>query len=189
MVTITGANMRRYKLNYKYRNYILGCLGLLSIVYFGASITLHDIKSHTVEILEKSPLFPYENYDYMTTEEAVFAIDGKRIEIPAYFRTDFASIPKALWFLEAPYNAKFVYPAIWHDYMYVCNDRLSRKDIDDIFFWLLRYEQNSLYTSVKMYLAVRLFGAKYYNEDSCREVLIQEEVNENKYNRENKNHG
>jgi len=183
-----GENMKQKIFNYKVRNALLVTFGFVAVIYFGLSITLRDIKIHDVEILEKSPLFPYDNYDYMITEEAIYTIDKKRMEIPAFFRTDFASIPQALWFIEAPYKSSFVYPAIWHDYMYLCSNNLSRKDIDDIFFSLLRYEQNSLFTSLKMYLAVRLFGSSYFNNNTCSDTIIQEEM-EHKYKKENKHHG
>jgi hypothetical protein len=176
--------------NLKFKKYLFIASGILACFYFAGAIFLNEIESHNVEILEKSPLFPANDYEYMTTEETFYSIDGVVIEIPAYFRTDFASIPKALWFIDAPYKAKFVYPAIWHDYMYSCNSNKSRKQIDDIFFWLLRYEQNSLFSSFKMYLAVRMFGGFYYNKASiCNDVNQQQEQNKIQYDKENVNHG
>lgn len=175
---------------YKLKQIGLGFIGVIAVVYFTASITLNDITSHTVEIVEKSPLYPYENYDYMTTEEMYYSIDGSYMELPAFFRTDFASIPKALWFIDAPYKSSLVYPAIWHDYMYSCSTNKTRKYIDDVFFWLLRYEQNSLYTSLKMYLAVRLFGGSYFNNPgSCVEMIVQKEQDKIKHDEENHQHG
>jgi len=179
---------KKYK--YKFKNYFLVLLGIIAFIYFTGAIFLNDIQEHTVEILEKSPVFPAANYEYMTTEESYYSIDTKVMEVPAYFRTDFASIPKALWFIDAPYKATFIYPAIWHDYMYTCSTNKSRKEIDDIFFWLLRFEQNSLFSSYKMYLAVRIFGGFYFNKPGmCADTIIQREQNKIQYDEENVNHG
>lgn len=181
--------LKRLK-NINIKKYLLITSAIVAIFYFTGAILFKDIELHEVEILEKSPLFPASDYEYITTEESFYSIDKVVIEVPAYFRTDFASIPKALWFLEAPYKASFVFPAIWHDYMYTCAKNKSRKEIDDIFFWLLRYEQNSLFTSLKMYIAVRLFGGEYFKlPSSCKDMVIQEEVNKKQYDKENVNHG
>jgi len=174
------------KLSYKAKTYMAAIAAAISITYFGISIGGGQISQHSVDIIEKSPLYPYDNYDYMTTEESYFVIDGVVMEVPAYFRTDFASIPSSLWFIDAPYKSSFVYPAIWHDFMYSCNTTMPRKQIDDVFFWLLRYEQNSLYTSLKMYLAVRVFGGSYFNNPgSCAEMVVQKEQNKSKYKKGN----
>lgn len=53
------------------------------------------------------------------------------IAVPAGFTTDFASIPKFLWFL--PYWAKFSKASVLHDYCYRKQDR-TRKEADDIFY-------------------------------------------------------
>ena len=176
--------------NLKFNKYLFTATAVLACFYFGGAIIINDIKDHEVEILEKSPLFPVANYEYMTTEETFYSIDGAVIEVPAYFRTDFASIPKTLWFIDAPYKASFVYPAIWHDFMYTCAKNKTRKEIDDTFFWLLRYEQNSLYTSIKMYIAVRLFGGNYFKKPSgCADAEIQMDLNKQQHDKENVNHG
>lgn len=178
------------KLKYKTKNYLGVVVAIVSIIYFAGAISLNEIQSHQVEILEKSPVYPYENYDYMTTEEMYFNIDGVNQELPSFFRTDFASIPKVLWVFDAPYKASFIYPAIWHDYMYTCSTDKTRKQIDDVFFWLLRYEQNSMWQSIKMYLAVRMFGSSYFNNPgSCSVMRVQLETGKTKYEKENDHHG
>ena len=92
--------------------------------------------------------------------------------------------------IDAPYKASLVYPAIWHDYMYTCSTDKTRKQIDDTFFALLRYEQNSMWQSIKMYLAVRLFGGSYFNNPgSCAVASIQFEVNKAKHLKEDNDHG
>ena len=58
---------------------------------------------------------------------------NKVIKVPAGFDTDFASIPKFLWFL--PAWAKFSKAAVIHDYIYQNHGKLdmSRRQADDIF--------------------------------------------------------
>lgn len=168
--------------------YILTLTMLIGIPFMSANIFYHDIQHHEVEIQEKSPLFPYSKYDYMTTEDTFYTIDGNPDVVPSFFRTDFASIPKALWFIDAPYKASFIYPAVWHDFNYTCPGNLSRKEIDDIFYDLLRYEGNSIYTSLKMYIAVRIFGFNHFAKNqNCKDLVIQQEVDEKFYSEENSN--
>lgn len=174
------------KLNKKTRIFLLSIGSILVIGLMAANVFYHDIKMHNVDIQDKSPLFPYSNYDYMTTEETFYVIDEKLDSIPAFFRTDFASIPKIFWFVEAPYKASFVYAAIWHDYYYTCPGKIPRKEIDDVFYHLLRAEGNSAFTSLKMYMAVRLFGYFRFSENQiCEDLLIQQESDELFYRKEN----
>ena len=174
------------KLTKKTRILILALSSLSAITLMAMNVFYHDIKKHTVEIQDKSPLFPYTDYDYMTTEETFYNIDGKLDSIPAFFRTDFASIPKLFWFVEAPYKASFVYAAIWHDYYYTCPGKIPRKDIDDVFYHLLREQGNSMLSSLKMYIAVRIFGYFKFSENlSCHDLLIQQESDELFYREEN----
>lgn len=172
------------------RKYGLTFTSIFAVLFFMTTITLNEIEVHDVDVQEKSPVFPYENYDYMTTEDTFYSIDSEYSIVPAYFRTDFASIPKVLWFIDAPYKASFIYPALWHDYNYSCPNKKTRKEIDDVFFWLLRNEQNSLYTSLKMYLAVRIFGSSHFEENGiCEDIIVQIEKDQEYYNKENINHG
>lgn len=157
--------------------YVAGGLLLTNILvnaYFESKLVVHD-----VEIVDKSPLLPLAKYDYLTTEDTSYRIDGDIDIIPNEFRTDFASIPKQLWFIDAPYKANLVYPSLWHDYHYVCPGKLSRKEIDDVFYSLLRYEQTGHFKALKMYIAVRLFGSSHFNKDEICEQIIATEREEN----------
>lgn len=171
------------------RKFVVATMATLCFILIITGIFI-NLDYHQVDMQEKSPLYPVSNYDYITTEDTIYSIDNKLFGVPAFFRTDFASIPQFLWFLDAPYKASFVYPAVWHDYAYTCPGKFTRKEIDDIFYNLLRYENNSFYTSFKMYLAVRLVGALYFNENGvCEDLIIQMETDEAKYDKENPNHG
>ena len=176
------------KLTPKARKFLFAGVAAFAMSFMSANVFYHDIKHHEVEVQEKSPLFPYAKYDYMTTEDTFYEIDGELDSVPAFFRTDFASIPKILWFVDAPYKASFVYPALWHDYNYTCPGNIPRKDIDDVFYDLLRAEGNSIYTSLKMYMAVRLFGFRHFaNNQNCKDYLLQKEQDKNYYEEENPN--
>ena len=113
-----------------------------------------------------------------TTDIAVWLKDGRRwclvfpftyhqgskrsnrvIKVPAGFDTDFASIPKFLWFL--PYWAKFSKASVLHDYLYRTQDR-SRKEADLIFLeaMLVAWRKHKLGNILAQieYQAVRIFG-------------------------------
>jgi len=55
--------------------------------------------------------------------------DLKKVEVPAGFITDFASVPKIFWSV-LPRDGVYVYPAIIHDYMYWMQDTV-REVADD----------------------------------------------------------
>ena len=149
--------------------------GWAFIVFILASFILLQLKYYTVDVTDKGPLLPYQRYDYMTTDSTEYEIEDGIDIVPAYFRTDFASIPKIFWFVDAPYRAEFVYAALWHDYRYACPGKLSRKEIDDIFYSLLIAEKAGTWAAIKMYIAVRLFGEPYYfSEAACDEQIFKE---------------
>lgn len=114
---------------------------------------------HKVRFLKDACIKPYERYQYLTCEPLRVSIDGKVYEVPAYFVTDLASIPRWYWSVLAPSYSSIVYPAILHDYFYSCRDtHVSRRFADDVFYASLLSEGISKFTAIKMYLAVRLFG-------------------------------
>jgi len=84
---------------------------------------------------------------------------NKIISVPIGFTTDFASIPKFLWFL--PYWAKFSKASVLHDWSYQKQDR-TRKEADDIFLEAMlvswhNHRRGKLLAHIE-YWAVRLFG-------------------------------
>jgi hypothetical protein len=62
---------------------------------------------------------------------AKIAKDFKRVDVPAGFITDLASVPRIFWSL-LPRDGSYTYPAIIHDYMYWVQDR-TRETADEIF--------------------------------------------------------
>ena len=87
-----------------------------------------------------------------------------RITVPAGFVTDFASIPKFLWFL--PYWAKYCKPPIIHDWLYqqkrIRGVPITRKGADQIFYEALlidwRHHASGRFLALVEYYAVRTFG-------------------------------
>lgn len=154
-------------------------LGTTSFLMFGLLLIMSQIVVNAVfypvEVISKSPLLPYDDYDYMTTDVTLYRINNKDEAIPNYFRTDFASIPSAFWSLEAPYKSNLVYAAIWHDYNYSCPNGRERKEIDDIFYSLLIKEGTPAVSALSMYIAVRLFGGSHFFRNGlCDEIVIHE---------------
>lgn len=86
------------------------------------------------------------------------------IKVPKGFETDFASIPKFLFFL--PYWSKYNKSPVLHDWLYhskkIQGEKISRKQVDDIFLeamlteWQYRRERHIV--AWIEYLAVRMFG-------------------------------
>src|SRR5262245_14892327 len=72
---------------------------------------------------------------------------GFTVSVPAGFVTDFASIPRPLWWLLPP-TGKYGKAAVVHDYMYRTHDAYSKEIADATFLeamgalgvnWLVRY--------------------------------------------------
>ena len=149
--------------------------GWTFVVFILASFLLLQLEYYTTDVVNKAPLLPFERYNYMTTDSTEYQIRDGIDVVPAYFRTDFASIPKVFWIIDAPYRAEFVYASIWHDYRYACPGKLTRKQVDDIFYSLLIAENAGTWSAIKMYIAVRLFGDRYFYDDGyCDEQIFKE---------------
>ena len=86
------------------------------------------------------------------------------VAVPAGFETDFASIPKFLWWL--PYWAKYCKPPVLHDWLYTVKEimgrPITRKRADEIFYEGLlidwRYHKSGHILAATEYWVVRLFG-------------------------------
>lgn len=86
------------------------------------------------------------------------------IIVPKGFVTDFATIPRFLWFL--PYWAKFNKAPILHDHLYkvrrIMSEKITRKQADDVFLEAMmiewRYRKSRHIVAWLEYLAVRLCG-------------------------------
>ena len=78
------------------------------------------------------------------------------ITVPAGFRTDFASVPRALWSILPPWG-KYSPAAVVHDWLYYCG-MYPRVVADEIFLFLMERVGVSWWKRRIMYRAVRTFG-------------------------------
>lgn len=114
--------------------------------------------SHFTEILIVSPLADgrtwclRKEFGYDVGKEG----SGETISVPVGFLTDFASIPRPLWWL-FPRWGRYGNAAVIHDYCY-WEQHYSRKRADEIFLEAMAVLKVSSITRHTMYLAVRLFG-------------------------------
>ena len=72
------------------------------------------------------------------------------------FVTDFASVPRLLWWLLPPWGT-YGKAAVIHDYMYQTRTR-TRKQADDIFLEAMEVLSVAKWKRALMYRAVRVFG-------------------------------
>lgn len=136
----------------------------LSVLFLSSCVSRHDI-----EIKTQPSIMPVQNNQFFTCEPFTITVDGKLITVPKGFLTDLASIPRVFWAIDAPNDTVSIAPAILHDYMYSIDFpyNFTRKKADDIFYYALRKNGASRWTSLKFWSTVRLFGKKFYKEDLC----------------------
>ncbi len=87
------------------------------------------------------------------------------IKVKAGFATDFASIPKIIFWL-FPWSAKFNKAAILHDWLYkvkvIMGKPITRKDADDVFLEAMlidfRNHKSGEFVAFVEYRGVRLFS-------------------------------
>lgn len=127
-----------------------------------------------ISVLNQPCIRPYHAYQYKTCSELRLMINAYPLTIPPNFQTDLASIPRFYWPILSPMHSAFVSPAILHDYLYQCPERLTRYEIDNIFFYALRAQKVSTYNALKMYYAVRWFGGKYFHGgNDCNNLSVK----------------
>jgi hypothetical protein len=93
----------------------------------------------------------------------------KWVNVPAGFVTDFASVPKFLWFL--PRWATYSKAPILHDYLYetqtLMGKPITRKQADQVFLEAMHVDWQTHQTRYIVahieYIAVRLFGMWAWN--------------------------
>jgi hypothetical protein len=88
--------------------------------------------------------------------------DDFLITVPAGFLTDFASVPRALWWLLPPWG-KYGKAAVIHDYLYKTKP-WSRRRCDSIFLEGMKVLGVSWATRTTMYAAVRAGGWLAWNK-------------------------
>ncbi len=92
--------------------------------------------------------------------------DGRRIEVPAGYKTDFASVPRALWWLLPPFG-RYLYAAIIHDRLYGQHNSghwkdYSRAYADRIFAEVMRASSVKVWMRWLLWAGVRAGGWAYW---------------------------
>lgn len=128
--------------------------------------------NHYIQFDAPACIKPVHGYHYQTCRIIQVEIDQSIVEIPHDFNTDLASIPRWYWSILSPAYSGFIAPSILHDYLYGCPNGRTRYDIDSIFYNALRENDVSLFTALKMYFAVRVFGKSHYsNGNYCNNQI------------------
>ena len=81
--------------------------------------------------------------------------------IPKGFRTDLASVPKLFWSILPPIG-QWMTASIIHDYLYQ-EKTLTRKQADKELYKYMIYYNVKIPIALLIYISVRLFGKKYFN--------------------------
>ncbi|MBS1538462.1 MAG: DUF1353 domain-containing protein [Bacteroidetes bacterium] len=88
------------------------------------------------------------------------------ITVPMRFVTDFASIPRLVWFVFPPWG-KYGKAAIVHDYLYSTGLK-TRKESDSIFLEIMQVSCVDSLTRFLIHGFVRLFGWVFYKPNMKR---------------------
>lgn len=149
-------------------------LGTVAVSWFLLLISGCLIQSeprYLVKFQNRPCIKPHARFQYATCKPLYVRINDDILEVPADFSTDLASIPRWLWPVLSPQYSAFVYPAIAHDYLYLCPSHVSRRTADDIFYYALLSEGVSQFTASKMWLGVRVFGKSSFRAgQSCKGI-------------------
>jgi hypothetical protein len=115
------------------------------------------------EILSPVCIKPYKGFQYKTCAPLRFTVNNIPFQLDNDFITDLASVPRLIWPFISPFNSPFMGPSIIHDGFYSESCYFDRKDVDLIFYAMLRNNGVSLWRANQMYYAVRIFGWVHYN--------------------------
>jgi hypothetical protein len=97
-----------------------------------------------------------------------------RVDVPAGFVTDFASIPRAFYTLLRP-DGEYSYAAIFHDYLYWTQTR-SKEESDEIFrLAMLDFNIDGIIVAT-IYEAVHRFGRTAWDENSRLRLAGEERI-------------
>lgn len=97
-----------------------------------------------------------------------------RVDVPAGFVTDFASIPRVFWSILRP-DGEYTYPAIIHDYMYWDQSR-PREMADEIFKLGMQDFELSKTIIFTIYEAVRTGGGAAWRSNAKRKAAGEKRV-------------
>jgi hypothetical protein len=132
--------------------------------------------------MTNEPSLIYNDDDTWTLEgDFSIASRGYQLTVPAGFRFDLASIPRALWSLEAPFELSIAAPVV-HDWGYRHGGAIpvgspsssgtyptqvfSRANVDAFFLDIMAQRGVSWWRRQVAYRAVRLFGGSSWQSPS-----------------------
>lgn len=88
-------------------------------------------------------------------------VEGRGIEAPKGFETDFASVPRVFWRIVPPWG-RYSPAAVIHDYLYFTG-QVPRAEADAVFLTLMERLGVPAWKRSIMYRAVRIFGKAAWN--------------------------
>ena len=110
-----------------------------------------------VQLYEVTQPFSYESDKF-----------GKTITVPAGFKTDFASIPRAAWGFLDPEDPIIAWPSVIHDYLYTCKGKLpdgtkyNREKADSVLREAMEACGAASLIRQSVYQAVKAFGGAHW---------------------------
>ena len=111
-----------------------------------------------VEFLDGRTWIVIQSFHYLTD---VRIPASQRIEVPAGFQTDFASIPRGLWNILPP-TGRYALAAVVHDYLYRTRYRATRAQADRVLLEAMGVLKVGRWTRWTIYSGVRLGGWASY---------------------------
>lgn len=106
----------------------------------------------------------------IVTEDLVYEVgemgSGNEVRVPRWMATDFASVPRPVWWFAAPWG-RHGHAAVVHDAGYFLQDR-SRREYDRIFREAMAVLDTPVLRATLMYWAVRLFGGFAWRANARR---------------------
>ena len=145
------------------------CL-LSSLILSGCLSYVDPDLPHMIELSDPPCVKPHHGYRYQTCSDYSINIDGMPFIVPEGFDTDFASIPKFLWWKIAPHEARLVAPSIVHDFMYQCPGDITRKYADNVYYTALIQSGIPAGEALRIYYVVRYAGEPFFKHGvSCEE--------------------
>lgn len=112
--------------------------------------------SHFASILDVSPL--PDGRSWVLRKPLVYELNGDKIMVPCGFVTDFASVPRLVWWAVAPWG-RHGNAAVVHDYLYWAQRAgYTREESDRVFLEAMHSLGCLVSVRYAMWAAVRVFG-------------------------------
>lgn len=106
-----------------------------------------------------------DDFRYEVGEEG----SGDEVAVPQWMATDFASVPRPVWWFAAPWG-RHGHAAVLHDAGYFLQDR-TRREYDELFLEAMTVLGTRPLTRRLLYLAVRWFGGPAWRANARRKTI------------------